>query len=142
MPNFVTNIGEEWFVEHDTSTFTVKVGLYRDAGDSLGDTSTLSDITTEPTGSSYSRQSTGISTLQISGDFGWDNDSNLVFDVSDSSETVDHVFLVVSFQSDTVAGDGSAVDHLVAVAALSQSRDLSGLSQLTISAGDLQATAD
>lgn len=142
MPNFITNIGEEWFVEAALNGESVDVGLFNNSTDSLSDTSTLSDITTEPGGGAYSRQSTAVSTLAIGSDFGFDNDSQLQFDVSDSSNTVDHVFVVVNFQSDGVAGDGSATDHLVGIAALTQSRDISGLSTLTISAGDLEVSAD
>jgi len=142
MPNFVTNIGEEWYTEAAVDGATVTVGLYNDSTDSLGDSSVLGDISTEPTGAAYSRQSSAVTTGQISTDFGFDTDSDLTFDVSDSDQTVDHAFFVVDFQSDGVAGDGSANDHLVAIAELSQSRDLSGLNTLTISAGDLQIIAD
>jgi len=68
---------------------------------------------------------------------GIDNDSQLSFDVSDSSATVDAAFVVVNFQSDSVAGDGSATDNLIAAGDLSQTRDLSSVDTLNIPAGDL-----
>ena len=142
MANLLTNIGEEYVAENDISGATVKATVYNDATDSLSDTSTLSDITTEPTGSSYARQSTTVTTKQIGGDFGFDSDAKLTFDVSDSSATVDHGALIVSFQSDTVAGDSSATDHLIAVDALTQSRDLSQIDDLVFSAGELGFTLD
>lgn len=142
MVNLLTNRGEEWYTETNVNGATVIVGLYEDATDTLGETSTLSGITTEPAGTSYSRQSSTVTTLQISGDFGFDNDSDLVFDTSDSSQNVDAAFVVVNFQSDSVAGQTSANDNLVAAGDLSQSRDLSSVDQVTISAGDLELTVN
>jgi len=140
MANELTNIGEEWLVENNANGVTVTVGLYNNSTDALSETSTLSDITTEPAGAAYARQSSTVTTLQISGDFGFDNDSQLSFDTSDSSQTVDHQFPVVNFKSDTVAGDASATDHMVGYSALTQSRDLSQVDTLNIPAGDLELT--
>ena len=141
MSDLATNIGEEWYTDKSIDGTTVKVGLYNDSTDGLSDTSNVSDITTEPTGSAYSRQNSSIATKQISGDFGFDNISKLEFDVSDSDQTVDHAFIIVNFQS-SVEGQSSSNDNLVAIASLDQSRDLSGLSTLTISASDLQVVAN
>jgi len=140
MVDLLTNVGEEYIVENNANGETIKVGLYEDATDTLGESSTLSDITTEPSGGNYSRQTDTVTTEQISGDFGFDNDNLISFDTSDSSQTVDAVFVVINFQSDTVAGDGSANDNLVAAGDLSQSRDLSNIDTLEIAAGDLDVT--
>jgi hypothetical protein len=140
MANELTNVGEEYVVENNTNGATVKIALYNNSTDSLSESSTLGSITTEPTGGSYARQSSTVTTLQIGSDFGFDNDSQLSFDVSDSSQTVDHAAVIVNFQSDTVAGDGSANDNLIGYAALSQSRDLSQIDTLNIPAGDLELT--
>jgi len=142
MVDLLTDIGEEWIVENNIDGASITVGLYEDATDTLGEGSTLSDITTEPTGSNYARQSSPVTTGQISGNFGADNDNGLSFDTSDSSQTVDAAFVVVNFQSDTVAGDGTATDNLVAAGDLSQSRDLSSVTTLEIAAGDLDITLD
>lgn len=142
MVNLLTDIGEEWYTENNLDGVTVIVGLYDDSTDALGETSTLSSISTEPTGSSYARQSDTVTTLQINGDFGFDNDSQITFDTSDSSQTVDAGFIVVNFQSDTVNGDTSATDHLVAAGDLSQSRDLSQIDTLNIDAGNLEVTVN
>jgi hypothetical protein len=142
MVNLLTDIGEEFVAENNLDGTNITVGLYKDATDQLGDGSTLSDITTEPTGGSYARQSTATTSAQISGDFGIDTDNGITFDTSDSSQTVDAAFIVVNFQSDTVAGDGSATDHLIAAGDLSQSRDLSSVSTVEIPAGDLDITID
>lgn len=142
MVNLLTNIGEEWYTENNVDSVSIDVGLYNDSTDTLGETSTLTGITTEPAGSNYSRQTSTVTSKQISGDFGFDNDSLLSFDTSDSSQTVDAAFIVVNFQSDTVAGDGASNDHLVAAGDLSQSRDLSQIDTLEIAAGDLEVTVD
>lgn len=140
MVDLLTNVGEEYVVENNADGETIIVGLYNDSTDTLGETSTLSDITTEPTGSNYSRQSGTVTTEQFSGDFGFDNDAQLSFDTSDSSQTVDSFFVVINFQSDSVAGDGAAADNLVAAGDLSQSRDLSQVDTLDIPAGDVTIT--
>jgi len=142
MVDLLTNIGEEYYTENNVNGETVTVGLYNDSTDSLGETDDLSALTTEPTGSNYARQTSTVTTKQISGDFGFDNDSQLSFDTSDSSQTVDAAFVVVNFQSDSVAGDGSATDHLVAAGDLSQSRDLSSIDTLNIDATNLQTTVN
>jgi hypothetical protein len=140
MVDLLTNVGEEWLVENNIDGATITVGLYEDATDTLGEPATLSDITTEPAGAAYSRQTDTVTTAQIGGDFGADNDSTVTFDTSDSSQTVDAAFIVVNFQSDTVAGDGSAQDNLVAAGDLTQSRDLSNVSSVDIATGDLEIT--
>jgi hypothetical protein len=142
MVDLVTNQGEEYLIENNANGETIKVGLYEDATDTLGETSTLSDITTEPAGGSYSRQSDTVTTLQISGNFGFDNDNLITFDTSDSSQTVDAVFVVINFQSDTVAGDASANDNLIGARDLNSTRDLSSVSEVEIAAGDLELTVD
>lgn len=140
MVNLLTNIGEEYVVENNADGASIDVGLYNDSTDAFGETSTLADITTEPAGSAYARQTDTVTTDQFSGDFGFDNDSLISFDTSDSSQTVDAAFIVITFTSDTVAGDGSNTDHLIGAADLSQSRDLSSIDTLEIAAGDLTFT--
>lgn len=142
MVNLLTNIGEEWYTENNVDGVSITVGLYDDSTDALGETSTLSAISTEPGGSNYNRQSDTVTTDQFSGNFGFDNDTTLSFTTDDSSQTVDAAFIVVNFQSDTVAGDSGATDHLVAAGDLTQSRDLSQIDTLEIAAGDLEITLD
>lgn len=47
---------------------------------------TPAPVTTEPSGSAYARQTDTVTTAQISGDFGFDNDAQLTFDTSDSTQ--------------------------------------------------------
>jgi len=142
MPNLITNIGEEYLIENNAQGATVKVALYDDTTDGISDSSTLSDITTEPGGASYERQSSSVTTRQIGSDFGFDNDSKLSFDTSDSSNTVDTAAFIINFNSDSVAGDSSPTDHLIGVADLSQSRDLSQIDIVEVASGDLEVTID
>jgi len=60
MVNLITNVGEEYLYENNADGDTVKIGLYEDATDALGEIDNLSAVTTEPTGSAYSRQSDAV----------------------------------------------------------------------------------
>ncbi len=107
---------------------TYDIGLYNDSTDALSDTSDVSAITTEPAGSAYSRQSdaaSGFTASLVSGDVQIAGTTQ-TFDVSDSTQTVDSVFVVVNYASDLVSSDGgTATDHLFFTNALDQSYDLS-----------------
>jgi hypothetical protein len=134
MSRILTDLGEEYLIKNSVSGITFTVGLYNDSTDSISETDDLSAITTEPSGGAYARQSDTFTAADLSGDWGTDNDSQLSYDTSDSSQTVDSYFIMVSFQaSDT--GDSGANDHLLLTGALSQSRDLSQIDTLNISAG-------
>lgn len=139
MPNELVDLGEEYTIKNSLDGASLDLGLYNDSTDALGDTSDVADITTEPTGTAYARQTDTYSALDLSGDWGIDNDSALSFDVSDSSETVDSFFLVVNFQAEDTS-DSAANDHLFAIGNLSQSRDLSQIDQLDVNAGDVEVT--
>jgi hypothetical protein len=137
MVNVITDVGEEFFYETNTDGQTVDVGLYDDSTDALGEADNLAAITTEPSGSSYTRQTDTVTTGLFSGEFGIDNDTELSFDVSDSTRSVDALFIVANFQSDSVAGDASSTDNLIAAGDLSQTRDLSSIDTLTVPAGEV-----
>jgi hypothetical protein len=142
MANIVTNVGEEFIAENDITGVTFTFTLFNNSTDSLGETSNLADITTEPTGSAFARQSSSVSALQSGGDFGIENGSLVAFDVSDSSATVDHSGFIVTFQADTVEGQGSSQDNLIGLTALTQSRDLSQIDTLEFGTGDLTLLID
>mgnify|MGYP006304034939 CR=1 FL=1 len=133
------DLGEEFlldivFEESETKPASLTVGLFNSQTDTLQDGSDLADITSEPTGSAYARQTVTFGT-------DWSNQNNTgiwesilankTFDVSDSDETVDSWFLVANFQSDG-AGDSSANDHLIISGTLSRAFDLSGMVEFTI----------
>lgn len=140
--DILVDIGEEYVIKNGAEG-TFEVGVYNDATDGLTDTSDLSDITTEPTNTNYARQSVTFSAADLSGNWGVDNDASFSFDFSDqsTSEDVDAAFVVVNFQSDD-AGDGSAQDHLLGTAAMTQTRDIGTATSIDYAAGDLTLTFD
>jgi len=107
---------------------TFDIGLYNDSTDSLGESADTGDITTEPAGAAYARQSdpaSGFTASDVTGNIQIAGTTQ-TFDVSDSSQTVDSVFVVVNYASDIVSSDGGTpADHLMYTNALDQSYDLS-----------------
>ena len=117
----------------------VTIGLFHDGevsgdttnGDDLNDSSDVGDISTEPTGSAYARQSASLDTTDFtvtysSGD--WQVEiATQDFDVSDSDGTVDAYFVLVEFEADTTS-DSSPTDHLLWTDTLDKAYDLSNIS--------------
>lgn len=141
------NTGEEFILDY---TFTdgatrpsdISIGLYDDGTDSLTDSDDLASITTEPSGSAYARQTASFpgdfTNSAVSGD--WETEiANQTFSSSNSTQTVDSYFTVVSFNSDD-AGDSSTTDHIFFSGSLGSSTDLSGIDSLTVSASGLSLT--
>lgn len=134
MSAVLTNIGEEWYAKHAGEGASVSVGLYNDSTDAASDTTDLGDLTTEPTGSAYARQSDTLTASNQNTNWGPVTSSKLTFDTSDSSQSVDAYFLTATFTS-TEAGDGGNTEHIIATGLLSQSRNLSDVDQFEIEAG-------
>ncbi|AGM11902.1 hypothetical protein DNAM5_39 [Haloarcula californiae tailed virus 1] len=145
--DLLTDLGEEYLMKNGLDGVQVTIGLYNDSSDQLGDSSDVSDITTEPDdlppGYNYTRQSATVEAADISGNWGVDNASKITFDLSGSSTSndVDTAFVLIDFQaSDT--GDSASNEHLVANPALSQTRDIGSIDTLEIAAGDLEIKVD
>lgn len=74
---------------------SVQMGVYRDSVDSLDDTQSVGDISTEPQGSNYDRQAVDPAEVTVS----LENGSGLIdvnaqtFNVSDSNQEIDAAFL-------------------------------------------------
>ena len=106
------NEGELFTLNNDMSGVTYEVGLYNDATDALSDSASYASITTEPAGASYAAQTQATVTVQL------DASSNgqlvldpVTFDVSDSSNTVDSIYVRDSATGDLiVANDIGAQD--------------------------------
>jgi len=141
--DLVGNLGEEFLIETSPDGDSIDYGLYNDSTDALTEGMRLGDITTEPSNANYARQTTTVTTAQLSGDYGFDNDSQLSFDFSDqtTSETIDAAFIVGNFQSG-ITGDGSGTDHILGNPALSQDRDIGSIDTLTVSAGNASVTVN
>ena len=130
----IKNYGKEFMVDYifgnETGVSSFTVGLYRDATDDLGEDSDVGNITTEPTGASYSRQSVSFGTNFTNSFDGADWQTvfdDVTFDLSDSNQTVDSVFVVVNFDSDHASDGGTATDHIFATYSLAQTIDASGV---------------
>jgi hypothetical protein len=142
MSFILTDLGEEYVMTKDTGAADLSTGLYNDGTDAISDTDDVGAITTEPGGASYARQNTPVSTADLSGDWGFDNDNQEQWDTSDSSQSVDGYFLVANFASVDAGDGGTATNHLIATGALSQTRDLTDIDTLKISAGGIGVTVD
>lgn len=139
--------GEEFVIDtvfrQDTLSrpTSLDVGLFNDSTDSLSDGSDVGDISTEPSGGSYARQSAtldGSDFTQADSSGDWQvTIADQTFDTSDSSQDVDAYFIVVSFQSDDT-GDTSTTDHLFWTGDLDQTYDLNSVDTLTLSGAGLQ----
>ena len=129
--------GEEYY-QDELSGEQFDVGLFDDSTDSLVDSSDVADITTEPSDGNYTRQ-TGItfSSADENGDWTLTNDSQVSFDVTDTTGDVDSYFIVVNFDSDDAGDVGTPADHLLATGSLSQSYALNNLDTLNLSAGGI-----
>lgn len=129
------DIGEEFILDESfgggTGSTSVFVGLYNDGNDSLSDASDVGDITTEPSGSNYTRQSVALDTgftIQDNGD--WEAILNSVtYDTTDSNQSVDAYFVGANFSSDDT---GTSGDHLLFTGSLDQTYDLSSVDEFTL----------
>lgn len=130
--DILVDLGEEQLVKSGLDGDTLTIGVYNDSTDGLGDSSTVADITTEPSNANYAPQTSAFSAVQISGDWGVDNDSSISFDFSDqsTSETVDAFYV----------SDGAG--NLYFNAAMTQSRDIGAIDSLDVASGDLELTVD
>ena len=126
--DILVDLGEEELMTNGFDGQTLTVGVYNDSTDGLDDTSTVSDITSEPTNANYAPQTSAFTIANLSGDFGVDNDTELSFDFSDiaTTEVVDAFFIE----------DGAG--NLYFNAAMTQDRDIGALDSLDVAPGDLQ----
>lgn len=131
----------DFFTESISKPASVSVTLFNDSTDALSDTSDTSDLTTEPGGSSFNRQTASFGTTDFTAEDNANGNWQAViadqtFDTSDSSQTVDAYAVLISFQANDT-GDGSAQTHLLFTGNLDQSYDLSGIDSFTLSGAGL-----
>lgn len=152
MAEVLTNIGEEYILDaYKDSGATLIIGLYADAdgpdggtitgADSgIDDSSDISDINSEPSGS-YSRVNEAISntTIDLSGADALIDIPQQDITVTGASETVNAYFVGINFDSDKAGDAGTPVDHLIHTGFLSSSRDLTDTDkfELTEAGGSL-----
>lgn len=133
---------DDFFEESLTKPASVDVGLFNDATDALSDSSDIGNITTEPAGSAYARQSASFGSAFTNQDNAGDWETIIddqTFDTSDSSQDVDAYFVVINFQSDDT-GDTSANDHLLFTGSLDQTYNLNDIDSFTLSGSGLSLT--
>lgn len=136
MATGLKDYGEEYTCVSDIGASSLDVGLHNDGTDALAEGDDIAQIGTEPSDGNYARQTAAVTVEQISGDVGIDNDSQVQFDVTNTTGTVAHYFTVANFTSTVIGSDGGATDHLANNAGLSQSYDLSNYTDLDLNAGD------
>ena len=136
MSHILTDLGEEYTLETALEGVSITIGLYDDSTDAIGDTNDIADITTEPSDGNYARQTDTLTLVDESGDWAAETSSQVSFDVTSTTGTVDSYFVIANFQADDT-GDSSANDHLICTGALSQSYDLSNVDTLNIDAGTI-----
>lgn len=134
--------GEEWAQKNTYrqdqigTRDNVDILLYNDSTDGLSDSDDIGAITTEPTSGNYTRQTETLDTSAFSitptgGDIRVTVSTS--FDVTNTTETVDALAVVVDLQSDVVNSEGSQNPHLVLSGLFdSGSRDLSQIDTLEI----------
>lgn len=137
-----TDFAEEWFSTRDVSGEEITFALYDQSSDSLGETSDEPDITTEPDGEDYTRQSDTVATAQIDGsgatDFGWETQNLIEFLVEDATAEVDAVAMIVSFTSE-ITEDTEDTPHLIGFDNLDAGRvDLTDQESVQFEAGNLR----
>jgi len=115
------NNGEVQILEDAMGSTSYEIGLYNDSTDALGDSATMSDITTEPsTADDYSRQTVNGFNVSLNANSNGEAVApQVTFNVSSNTETVDAVFVV-----------NSSTGELQFASALQQSRDLSSIDNL------------
>lgn len=140
--------GEEFIMDvlfrEDTITkpASVDIGLFEDGTDALSDGNDVTDITTEPTGSAYARQTATLDgadfTNSNSGGDWQTTIADQTFDTSDSTQDVDAYMVVVNYDSDDAADGGTSSDHFFWTGNLDQTYDLNSVDSLTLSGAGLK----
>lgn len=90
----VNNDGEVAMLSQYFDNKDVMLGVYRESVDTLTDTETVTDITTEPTGSLYSREqvTSPETTTSLSSGSGLTDFDSQTLNVSDSAQKIDAAF--------------------------------------------------
>lgn len=129
-----------WRTDLLTRPTNIEIGLFNSDDLTVDDNTDIADITgagAEPSGGNYSRNSVALDSADIaisengSGDWEIDVADQVFTPDGTDSKIVDAYFVILPFTSST-AGDSSANDHVMFTGDLSQDRDLSQISELTL----------
>lgn len=136
--DLLVTIGEEYILTEQVDGVTLRVGLYNDKTDSVGENDNYDAITTEPPNDAYGTVDESFTAAKGAENWGISNDGKISYDFSDTTDDtieVDTAFILANFQSDEA---GSTSWHLIANPSLTQSRKIGSIDTLEISSGDLK----
>lgn len=125
-----------------TNISGLTIGLFSDNTDGLTDADDVDSITTDPNGSAYARATLSFGTSQFTAESNANGNwqvvfSDMTFDTSDSSNSVDAYYVEINFQSQET-GDTSKSPHLLFTGDLDQSYDLTQIDSFTLSGAGLE----
>jgi len=136
----LSDYGEEFnirktYLENLGSVTSVEIGLYDDSTDALTDSDDVGALSTEPSGSAYSRISMDFGSADFTAQMPSSDVEAIIadhdFDLSDdSSGSVDSYVCFITFNANIVGDDSAQVTHLVARGALEQSYTLDSVDTL------------
>jgi hypothetical protein len=142
MANELFQTGEEFairgIVQDSALNFnsTLEITLYNQSTDALTDSSLPAEITTEPTGSNYARETIALDTAEITTEQNTNSNYQFVFEdqtliTDDSTQSVDAYAVFVTFQSD-LQGDSSTDEYLFFAGNLDQEYDLGQIDEFVL----------
>lgn len=110
--------------------------LYNQSTDNLEDGSTVEDLTSEPDGTDYSRQTVALDSADITYELNGDGNFQKVFAdktfvVEDATTSVDAYAVIVTYESQ-VADSTDNEEQLYFAAFLDQTYDLSNVDEFTL----------
>lgn len=142
MANELFQTGEEFairgIIQDSSLSFdnTLEITLYNQTTDNLTDSASPSDITTEPVGSNFNRQTVTLDTAEVT--YSQNQNSNFQFTfedqtliTNDSTQNVDAYIVLVTFTSQ-VAGDSSDTKHLFYAGNLDQTYNLEQIDEFVL----------
>ena len=142
MANELFQTGEEFVIRSSIQDSSLnfdadlEISLYNDSTDGLTDDSGSEDVTTEPTGDGYARDTITLDSAEISTELNADGNfqfefEDQVFDVEDSTQDVNAYVVFVNFESD-VADDTEINEHLYFAGLLDQEYDLGQIDEFVL----------
>lgn len=143
--DLLLDVGEEFIFDFTPDGETMTVGVYDDSTDALGESDTLSAVSTEPGNANYARQSSSTNTKELSGDYGMVNATSVSFDFSDvssgdvSEETLDTTMVIFNFQSSRLS-QGSPQDNLVANPAMDNTHATGDVDKIDYNSESIKVT--
>jgi len=140
--DLLVDIGEEYLLTQNVDGVTLRVGLYNDSTDDVGEGDNYAAITSEPENGDYSTSDVTFSASYDGDNWGISNDSQIDYDFSDTTDDtveVDTSFILAQFDSAEAESTGW---HLVTNPSLTQTRKIGSIDTLSIAAGDLNINLD